>query len=131
MGSTVLEGVQVVSLQAVDGQRGAGADGSGKPWSPGQRPDEAIEVRACFVVIATGRPGSFAGRRRRHGPATLAVAGTWRNPAGAAWSVCEAGAHAAYWAGALPDGRTSVIAMVDPAHRYSAGTRASRRAIWS
>ena len=71
-------------------------------------------MRARFVVIATGRPGSFGGRRRRHGPATLAVAGTWRNPAGAAWSVCEAGAHAWYWAGALPDGRTSVIAMVDP-----------------
>jgi flavin-dependent dehydrogenase len=112
MGSTVLEGVQVVSLQAVDGRHGAGANEAWIATLSG--PDQQVEVRARIAVIATGRPGSFGGRRRRRGPATLAVAGTWRNPAGAAWSVCEAGEHAWYWAGALPDGRTSVIAMVDP-----------------
>lgn len=115
MGSTVPERVQSVSLEAIDGRRDGGADGQGGAWvATLTGPGPEIDVRARIAIIATGRRSSLGGQRHRRGPATLAVAGLWRNPGGAAWSVCEAGAHAWYWAGALPDGRASVIAMVDP-----------------
>jgi len=43
---------------------------------------DSMEVRASFVVIATGRVGGFGGRRQRRGPPTLAITGVWQKHVG-------------------------------------------------
>jgi flavin-dependent dehydrogenase len=115
-GGVLLEGMLVALSEQGDGKvRSVSDPFPPVGWNASIRlAGQAAEVHARFVVIATGRRGGFGGKRQRRGAATLAIARLWQNTRGPAWSICEAGNEAWCWAGAFPDGRTCVMAVVDP-----------------
>lgn len=90
-----------------------------------QGPEGALQLRARFLVDASGR-ASRLGRRARAGPSTLAVAGIWRNTTVPRVFVCAA-PSAWFWSTPTPSGDTMVVAFVDPKTFRDSGTSASHR----
>jgi len=107
--------------------------GEGGEWiMPLRTPEGGREVRARFLVDASGRAARLGGGRVRTGPLTLALHGTWARPGG--WgeeTMTEAGEDEWLWAAPQPDGALSAMAFVD-AGRYRAARMAgiSREALY-
>lgn len=73
----------------------------------------ARRLRVRFVVDATGRAATLAGRRRWTGPRTLALYAYWEGRRLPAQPRIEAGASAWYWGVPIPDGTYNTLAFVD------------------
>lgn len=105
-------------------RRAGGGDG-GEGWIvPARTPEGGREIRARFLVDASGRSARLGGRRQRSGPRTLALHGTWERRGG--WGEetrTEAGADEWLWAAARPDGALSAMVFFD-AERYLAARAA-------
>jgi flavin-dependent dehydrogenase len=89
-------------------------------------------VRASFLVDAGGRSSRLGNRRKRTGPPTLALHGTWVRTGG--WggeTRVEAGPDEWLWAAPRPDGTLSAMAFVD-VERYRSARMAgiSREALY-
>jgi flavin-dependent dehydrogenase len=89
---------------------------------------ELLDIRARFLVNATGRQRAFS-RTKPRPPTTLAIYGYWR---GTAFQGCasrvEAGRNVWFWGAPLPDGRFNAAVFVD-ATRYVA-TKPRDREQW-
>ena len=81
--------------------------------SADSRTVSSTELRARFVVDATGRHGVLPARRRRTGPRTLALYGYWRGHTLPVRPRIEAGRDAWYWGVPLPDGSYNTLVFVD------------------
>jgi hypothetical protein len=108
-------------------------DGEGAGWIvPVRTPDGGREVRARFLVDASGRAARLGGPRVRTGPRTLALHGVWSRPGG--WgeeTVTEAGADEWLWAAPQADGALSAMVFVDAGqYRRARAAGISREALY-
>jgi len=83
------------------------------------------EMRARFLVDATGRSALLAGRKERRAPATLALYAYWRNTdiEGDETRV-EAGPDMWFWGAPLPDGTFNATVLLDADQRRIGGRQA-------
>lgn len=87
---------------------------------------ESLNVRARYLVGATGKGNVLRGKRKRCSPPTIALYAYWRN-AGIDPSavLVEAGLDEWFWGATLPDGTFNAMVFTDPlrARRAEGQTR--------
>jgi flavin-dependent dehydrogenase len=88
-----------------------------KGWTiPVRCGGEPIEVRAGFLVDATGRSSVLGGRKRRCAAPLAALHGRWQGlDSGGAETRVEAGPDEWLWGAPLPDGTWSAMVFLEPA----------------
>ena len=89
-----------------------------------QSGDQVLQLRARFLVDATGRTAFLHGQRRRTGPRTIALYAYWRARSLPQHPRIEAGASEWFWGVPLPDGTYNTLVFVD-GESLRANTRSS------
>jgi flavin-dependent dehydrogenase len=94
-------------------------------WNVEVRSDAGpLNVKAAFVVDATGKGSVVAGRRERHSPRTVALNAYWRGVKSDPSEVLiEAGPDEWFWGATLPDGTFNAMVFLDPARRRDSSTQ--------
>lgn len=83
-----------------------------------------VNLRAAFLVDASGRRAGLPGRRLRTGRRTLALYAYWRGSNLPAQPRIEAGTDEWYWGVPLPDGTYNTLVFVDGERFPAGGARA-------
>ena len=93
-----------------------------RQWNIPVRGDSGfLQIKAKYLVEATGKNSFFKRKRKRYSAATVALCAYWRNAkTETSATLVEAGREEWFWGAVLPDGDFSAMVFIDAKRRREA-----------
>lgn len=90
-------------------------DAARRHWNiPARRDSGFLEIKAKYLVEASGKRSFFKRKRKRYSASTVALCAYWRNAkVESAAALVEAGREEWFWGASLPDGDFSAMVFID------------------